>query len=95
LKKFIGNENNTGKRDKSIMIIKCANPNCTSPTQSFDWDETPLVKKGIEIVVKETDSTETYVTECPYCRTPNKIFLRNLEKECQIYGLSDGRSIDG
>jgi len=71
-----------------MIKIKCANPNCQSPDHRFDLDETEYERKGIEIVTKEQDSTDSISLECPYCDTKNKIFLRNLEKDSKVYRLT-------
>jgi hypothetical protein len=61
-----------------MIRIKCINPNCSSPTKSFEWDETTELEEGGSLAKPgEEDAVRVLVT-CPYCGTDNVVWVKGV-----------------
>jgi hypothetical protein len=64
-----------------MIRILCVNPQCMSPTATFDVDETQLVEPGGGIAQPFEDGAERMVITCPYCQVGNVIWLYKPKKK--------------
>jgi hypothetical protein len=61
-----------------MIRINCINPNCSSPTKSFEWDETTELEEGGSLANPgEKDAVRVLVT-CPYCGTDNVVWVKGV-----------------
>lgn len=58
-----------------MISIKCVNPQCTSPSKSFDWDKTEYARKGFKPVKAGTAGASSLVIKCLFCRADNKVWV--------------------
>lgn len=58
-----------------MVIIKCTNQKCTAPNHEFDWDERESLESDGKIAKKGDPGAVSFVIECSYCGTKNKIWL--------------------
>ena len=64
-----------------MIRIKCVNPNCTAPDGKFFWDERAHVEGGGGLAKPGENGAVSFVAECPYCGTENKIWLKKVKEE--------------
>lgn len=67
-----------------MIRIKCVNPNCTAPDGAFPWDERAHVEDGGRLAEPGEEGAVSFVAECPYCGTENKIWLKRVKKEDSV-----------
>jgi hypothetical protein len=64
-----------------MIRISCVNANCTAPDGVFSWDEGASVEGGGDLAEPGEEGAVSFVAECPYCGTENKIWLSRVKKE--------------
>ncbi len=67
-----------------MISIKCVNPNCTSPSKTFDWDEQRELEPGGSIAQPNELAAVRVAVGCPYCRTENSIWLKGMKKPHRV-----------
>lgn len=63
-----------------MVSIKCTNPNCTSPTKSFDWDDS---KHGGS-ATPHAEGAKRVPARCSYCRTDNYVWVKAARREHEV-----------
>jgi len=61
-----------------MVIIKCINPKCPAPDGKFDWDEHPSLESDGRVVKLNDPGAKSFVVDCTYCGTHNKIWLTKI-----------------
>jgi hypothetical protein len=64
-----------------MVTVKCINPNCSSPTKSFEWDETAELVAGGTIAAPHEKGAVRVVATCPYCGTENVVWVKGLKTD--------------
>ncbi len=59
-----------------MIRIKCINPQCSSPTKSFEWDETAELAEGGELARPHEKGAVRLSVTCPYCGTDNLVWVK-------------------
>jgi hypothetical protein len=68
-----------------MVRIKCVNLNCTSPTKSFDWDETKRVNPGGGVAQPHEPGAVRVSAVCPFCSAENLIWLKNVKRNQPLF----------
>jgi len=63
-----------------MIRIKCSNLKCTSPTNSFDWDESKHIQRGGSIAQPYEEGAVRIIAVCPYCVTENAVWVKKAKK---------------
>lgn len=66
-----------------MVRIKCVNPNCTSPSKSFEWDESKYVKPGGGIAQPHEPGTVRVIAVCP-CGTENIVWVKQAKTDEEV-----------
>ncbi len=64
--------------------IHCVNSVCSSPDKKFDWDESPHIEKGGEVLAARESGAKSVVAVCTYCGTQNKVWLKVIKKKDKL-----------
>jgi len=67
-----------------MAVIRCANPQCSNPTRTFDWNELDHVRKGGRIVTPGAAGSMSVIALCPYCLFENKLWVTKLKSDDEI-----------
>lgn len=67
-----------------MIRIKCVNKNCSGPTKSFDWDESPHVEDGGRVAAPRESGAKQVIAVCSYCGEQNKVWLKGVRKKDTI-----------
>lgn len=68
-----------------MTTIQCLNPDCPSPTKTFEWDETQYVQKGGGVAMPHADGAKRIIAYCPRCGTENVIWVHRLKPNQIIF----------
>ncbi len=55
-----------------MIRVKCANPKCTAPDGVFYWER----KTGYEEAKTGEPGAVSFIVECSFCGTRNKVWLK-------------------
>jgi hypothetical protein len=69
-----------------MIRIKCTNTHCTAPDGVFSWDERAHVEGGGGLAEPGEEGAVSFVAECLYCGTENKVWLKRVKKENVVRG---------
>jgi hypothetical protein len=72
------------EKELNRIRIKRVNKNCSSPTKSFDWDESPHVEDGGRAVAARSPNARPVIAVCSYCGEQNKVWLKGVRKKDTI-----------
>lgn len=72
-----------------MIRVKCSNPNCTSPTRSFDWDETAEVVDSGGIAQPHERGAVRVIAVCPFCVAENVVWVKGIEADDVIIKRDD------
>ena len=64
-----------------MVRIRCVNPKCTSPTKSFEWDESQHVGPGGGMAQPYEEDAVRVIAVCPYCTTQNAVWVKGTESD--------------
>ena len=64
-----------------MLRILCINPNCTAPDRIFTWNERPHLQAEGKLAQEGDDDAVSFVVQCKYCGTKNKIYVTKLKTE--------------
>ncbi len=64
-----------------MIPIHCLNPNCSSPTQSFEWDVSQYVEAGGGIAPPRAQGAVRVIADCPYCAAENPVWVYRAKKQ--------------
>ena len=67
-----------------MLRIKCINPNCTAPEGKFAWDERARVNGGSGVAQPGESGALSFIADCPYCGTENKIWLKKVKQNDSV-----------
>lgn len=62
-----------------MIRIKCGNPQCTSPTKGFQWDETQHISAGGKIAQPDEQGAKRVIAVCPFCLTENTVWVSSAK----------------
>lgn len=68
----------------TVVRIKCGNPNCTSPSKRFDWDESKHVGPGGGTAKPGERGAVRVTAVCPFCSTENLLWLKDVKKAHRV-----------
>ena len=63
-----------------MVTIRCVNPDCKSPTKTFQWDETTELQKGGTIAQPYEKGAARVIAVCSYCETENTVWVKKVKK---------------
>jgi hypothetical protein len=64
-----------------MVKIQCINPNCPSPTKTFDWDESPFGK----IVQPDEPEAKRIIAYCKMCAYENPVWVKKIPTPDPVY----------
>ncbi len=67
-----------------MISIKCSNLQCTSPTKSFDWDETEDVENSGGIAPSRERGAVRVIVVCPFCSTENVVWVKGVKRKDEV-----------
>lgn len=56
-----------------MLKIQCCNEKCIAPGRIFQWDEHQNLQADGKLAKKGDDGAVSFVEQCPYCGTKNKL----------------------
>ncbi len=62
-----------------MILIKCINPQCSSPTNSFDRDETSELEEKGAIATPHEKGAVRVIAVCPFCGTENTVWVKRAK----------------
>jgi hypothetical protein len=70
-----------------MIIIKCINPKCFAPDGRFEWDERLSLESNGRVAKQGDPGARSFVIDCPYCGTHNKIWLVKMIADPYVRGF--------
>jgi hypothetical protein len=64
-----------------MIPIKCVNPKCLAPNGTFEWDEYSSLENDGRMAKQGDPGAKSFIVECSYCGTRNKIWLVKLRED--------------
>ncbi len=68
-----------------MIRIKCINPQCSSPTKSFEWDETTELGKDGALATPHEKGAVRVVAVCPWDGTENVVWVKGAKTDNTVW----------